>query len=447
MVRPLALTESHGIILPCRQACIFLSKLNAVCIRISPRSGNEMKNPRLRSDLQLISTMVEGREMLVFIDPMQISDHGLTMNMALLPVLEMLDGTHDLRDIQAEMMRLQGGRLVSISEIEAFVEKLDENYLIDSDNFRQKLRVIYENFEISPDRGPSHAGKSYDQDPEALRRLIQDIENELPPNKEALTGSIIAGILAPHIDVTVAQSTYVNLYRHLKGREYDLIVLLGVNHQRQDGLYSVSEKNYITPFGKLETARDFVSELRERVPAGTLTTSDFGHKLEHSIEFQTIFLDYYLEKPPSIVPILCGSIHDFILQEKNVFDDEHFRGMVSALTDLINARGGNVLLVSGVDFSHVGLKFDDLVPADAILPDARANDDDILSYLLEGDPEKIFENACATKNRFNVCGLPSILIFSSLLRDCNAKLLSHETYHEEATRSAVTYASMIFTKN
>jgi AmmeMemoRadiSam system protein B len=197
----------------------------------------------------------------------------------------------------------------------------------------------------------------------------------------------------------------------------------------------------------MKADRAFISELKARVPPETLATDDFGHKMEHSIEFQTIFLDYYLEKSPPIVPILCGSIHEFIMEGRNVFDDERFKGMVGALEGLIKEREGDVLIVSGVDFSHVGLKFDDPVPADVLLPDARENDERILSFLREGRPEKIFENAVETKNRFNVCGLPSMLIFSMLLKGCEAEILSHETYDEEATRSAVTYGSMIYMRD
>ena len=403
------------------------------------------KNPRLRSDLQLITTTVEGREVLAFVDPLQMTETALTMARSMLPFLQLLDGTNDLRDLQVEIMRSRGGGIVSIAEIDEFIGRLDEFFLLESDTFRERMRFLYEEFERGEDRFPSHAGNSYDADPAKLSRFIKDVEDEFPRKGPDFAGRTITGILAPHIDIKVAKASYVSLYHHLQGRKYDIAVILGVNHQWQDGLYSVSEKNYVTPFGTLRAARDVISELKERVPAGTLTTNDFGHKMEHSIEFQTLFLDYYLEKSPLIVPILCGSIHEFIMEGKNIFDDERFQGMVGALRSLIEERDGNVLLVSGVDFSHVGLKFDDRIPAHALLPDARENDKKILSSLCEGDPEKIFENALETKNRFNVCGLPSMLVFSTLLKGREAEILSHETYNEEATRSAVTYASMIFT--
>jgi AmmeMemoRadiSam system protein B len=400
------------------------------------------KKPRLRSDLQLITTTVEGREVLAFIDPLQMTEKALTMARSMLPLLQLLDGSNDLRDLQLEIMRSRGGGLVSLSEIEAFITRLDEFFLLESDTFRERMRSLYEEFERGEDRFPYHAGNSYDADPTQLGRFIED---ELPRKGPDFTCRSIAGMLAPHIDIKVAKASYVDLYRHLKGRKYDIAVILGVNHQWQDGLYSITEKNYVTPFGTLRAARDVIFDLKERVPAGTLTTNDFGHKMEHSIEFQTLFLSYFLEDPVPIVPILCGSIHEFIMAGRNIFEDERFQGMVGALEDIVEKRGGSVLIVSGVDFSHVGLKFDDGIPANELLPDARDNDEKILSALCAGEPEKIFENALETKNRFNVCGLPAMLVFSTLLKGSQAEILSHETYDEEATRSAVTYASMIFT--
>jgi len=410
-----------------------------------PLGVKMMKNPRLRSDLQLITTTVEGREVLAFIDPLQMTEKALTLARSMLPLLQMLDGTNDLRDLQVEIMRNRGGGFVSISEIEEFIERLDQYFLLESDKFRERVRFLYEEFERKENRFPSHAGNSYDADPVRLSRFIKDIEDELSRSGPDYRDRSIAGILAPHIDIKIATAAYVDLYRHLKDRTYDAAVILGINHQWQDGLYSVTEKNYVTPFGTLKAARDLISELKKHAPPGTFATNDFGHKMEHSIEFQTLFLSYFLGDGLPIVPILCGSIHECIVEGSNIFDDERFTGMIGVLESMIKGCRGGVLLVSGVDFSHVGLKFDDPVPAHVLLPDALENDEKILSSLCEGKPEKIFENALETKNRFNVCGLPAMLVFSTLLKGAQAEILSHETYDEEATESAVTYASMILT--
>jgi AmmeMemoRadiSam system protein B len=251
--------------------------------------------------------------------------------------------------------------------------------------------------------------------------------------------------VAPHIDIMVGSKTYIDLYRHVKGKHYKLVIILGVDHQWNDGLYSVSEKNFITPFGIIKTDRDFIAQLKQKVPPGTLSSNDFGHRIEHSIEFQTIFLHYYLKEPFCIVPILCGSIHEFIYQENNILADQRFTGMTEVLSELLQMRGNNALVVSGVDFSHVGLKFGHQMTAEALLPQARSYDRTIISHLLQGQPDEIFESAVETRDRFNICGLPSIITFSRLLRGSTGKLLAHETYNEPVTKSAVTYASMIFT--
>ena len=267
-----------------------------------------------------------------------------------------------------------------------------------------------------------------------------------PPDEEILSGDIL-GILAPHIDISIALETYVDAYRYLEGRQYDLVIIFGINHNGSHGLWSVSDKDYLTPLGTLHTDRDFVAGLRARLPEGALAASDFDHKTEHSVEFQTVFLKHYLGDGPKIVPILCGSIHEFIHAEKDPLKDHRFLAMKQAVQDLTAERGLKTLIVSGVDFSHVGPKFGHDRPAEDLLPKAQAYDEAVIAALEEGRPEKIFACAAETKDYCNICGLPSLVLSSWLLRPCTPKLLRRRVYNETATRSAVTYASMLFMKN
>jgi hypothetical protein len=406
---------------------------------------NTMKKPLLRRDIQLISTVIEEKQVILFMDPLRLVQNSFAVDISLLPLLNALNGQNDLRDIQMGMMRQQGGRLVSLSEIETFIQQLDSIFLLDSDLFHEKVESVYGEYSRLENRPLSHAGSAYEADPVKLSRFIDAIEQNLQPDDSDYANRQITGIVAPHIDIMVGSMTYIDLYRHVKGKNYKLVIILGIDHQWNDGLYSVSGKNFITPFGTIKTDRDFISQLKERVPRGTLASNDFGHRIEHSIEFQTIFLHYYLEEPFCIVPILCGSIHEFIYQGNNILTDERFTGMTDILSELLQARGNNALVVSGVDFSHIGLKFGHQITAEALLPQAQSNDRTIISHLLKGQPDKIFENAVENRDRFNVCGLPSIMTFSKLLQGSTGKLLTHEAYDEPATQSAVTYASMIFT--
>jgi AmmeMemoRadiSam system protein B len=404
-----------------------------------------MDKPALRRDIQPVTTTIKGRRMIAFHDPYHLTDHGVALDFNTLPILQLLDGSHDLRDIQAMLIKRQGGRIVYVSEIESFIESLDRACLLESPSFHQKMCGLRSEFSNRPTRLPVHAGKSYVSEPAQLAQFIENAENNLSQEYLQHIPNNITGILAPHIDINIAKDIYVNTYRYLKGKNYDIVVILGINHHVQEGLYSISEKNYITPFGEIKTDKEFIRKLRKRVPEGTFAPDDFGHMTEHSIEFQTIFLHHYLTSPFTIVPILCGGIHEFIQHSTNILTDERFREMVSAMKDLLDEGKERILLVAGVDLSHVGQKFGDQAPADALLPQAIVHDKMILSYLCRGEPENIFREVLETRDRYHVCGLPAILLFASLLAENRADILHFETYRERETESAVNYASLIFT--
>ncbi|HUH65919.1 MAG TPA: AmmeMemoRadiSam system protein B, partial [Syntrophales bacterium] len=287
-----------------------------------------MDKPILRRDIQPIATEVNGRRMIAFHDPFHIADHRIALDFSTLPILQMLDGEHDLADIQAMLTRRQGGQIAYMSEIASFIESLDKACLLESLSFNERMCALRSEFGRRQVRLPIHAGRSYLSDPRELAQFIQDAEDKLDGERRAIPVRI-TGILAPHIDINVAKDAYVNAYSHLKGRSYDTVVILGINHHSQDGLYSISDKHYATPFGEIKTDADFVRELRKSLPEETFAPDDFGHMTEHSIEFQTVFLGHYLKSPFKIVPILCGGVHEFIYRGGNIFADDRFRGMLS----------------------------------------------------------------------------------------------------------------------
>jgi AmmeMemoRadiSam system protein B len=399
-----------------------------------------IEKPALRTDIQMIMTLVEGRRVVVFQDPYDLSGHQVAVDAGALPLLQMLDGRHEIRDIQRELTAQSGGRLVYLSDIESFLESLDGAYLLDSKAFRREMDALFSAFSRDERRACAHAGNSYDSDPERLAGFIEESEAALPD--AGPRPSEVHALVAPHIDLRVARSTYAGAYRNLRGRRYDLAVILGINHHPQDGLFCISSKNYLTPFGETLTDRDFVRCLQDRAQPGTFSTSDFGHKIEHSIEFQALFLHHYLKDVP-IVPILCGGIHEFLLTRKSPFEDDRFTGFAGALREQSASRG-RVLFVAGVDFSHVGLKFGDRVPAESILDRAQSNDRRILDFLLAGDGRAIYKNAAETADTYKVCGLPALVLLAELMKGKTGTLLDYQTYREPATSSAVTYAAAMF---
>jgi AmmeMemoRadiSam system protein B len=288
------------------------------------------------------------------------------------------------------------------------------------------------------------AGSSYEDEPERLREHIASVEAGLPVLPDL--HDEVVGILAPHIEIAAAEKAYVDAYRRIKGCTYDLVIILGINHHGTGEPYCLTEKDYVTPFCTLATDKEFVCRLKAGLPEGSVAGNDFDHMMEHSIEFQAVFLAHYLGASARIVPVLCGGIHEYLVSGKAPFYDERFIAFKNGILSIIKQSGRKVLFVSGVDFSHVGYKFGHSLPAASLIDSAVANDRLIIENLIGARAEGIFQNARETNDQFNVCGLSSMMLFSSLIGSCTAELLHHGTYDEQATNSAVTFASMVFTK-
>lgn len=403
-----------------------------------------MEKPRLRQDLQAVPVMYGERRVIVFLDPFKLSGGDVALDAGLYPLLEKLNGQYDRLGLRGALTDLRPDGAPSLEEIDALLARFDELFLLDSERFQKKMGEIRDEFFQNPDREPAFAGTAYSAEPATLRAWIEKLERELPASVERSRDTAVSGLLAPHIDTAVAGSVYVDVYRRIKAQRYDRVIVLGINHREQDGLYSILNKGFLTPFGRIAPDGEFIGSLTEGLPPGTLASDNFGHKAEHSIEFQTVFLRHYLESSFTIVPVLCGGLQDIMQSGGLLSDDDRFRAMYERLNRLIADSSGETLVVAAVDFSHVGLKFGHGVSSDDLLPRAREQDQNILSLIARGDAEEIYRTARDTGDPYNVCGLPAIILFTLLMRESTGNVIAHETYREKATDSAVTYASMVF---
>jgi len=161
-----------------------------------------MANPILRRDIQAVPVTFEGQQMITFMDPMRLAGGGFALHIRVAPLLGMMDGQHDLRDIQAALMHLTGGSIVPIADVEALIDQFDKAFLLESDAFRLKKAATMEDFSRKDIREPVLAGTSYEKDPDRLRAHIASVEASLPVLPEQ--DHDIIGILAPHIEIAAA---------------------------------------------------------------------------------------------------------------------------------------------------------------------------------------------------------------------------------------------------
>ena len=98
--------------------------------------------PRLRTDIDIIPTSYQGERAFLVKDMLGLIPQPILLRGAALQIIGLIDGLRSIQDIQAELMRLQGGIFVRAGDIEDVISQLDGAFLMDSQNYRQEKKKI-----------------------------------------------------------------------------------------------------------------------------------------------------------------------------------------------------------------------------------------------------------------------------------------------------------------
>jgi len=414
----------------------------------------DIEKPSLRNDIELVqATGADGTPMIVVRDPFELSDGGsVVMRNDALNVLVLLDGSRTIEEIRLELLAqtARAGQLTPIPRevLESFLNQLDQAYLLDNQRYQKARREIVEKFTRLKVRPPVLTGRAYPEQKPGLVKFLDDIlaekpQEDLPPE---LKDKKIPALVSPHIEIRTGRKLYAATYNAIKGHSYDRVVILGVGHSMENEIFSLTEKSYLTPLGEVETDRETVKKLRPA--AGPLASpNDFAHRREHSIEFQVIFLQHVLEGPFTIVPILCGSLYDYLSRgtKSRPREIEELVPILNCLTRLLKDRRKKTLIVAGVDFSHVGPKFGDDQPAIRITLESKSHDKALLTALTNRDVEAFCAESLRVEDRYHVCGFSVLSMLLEILpKQVKGVELGHQVWHETPTQSAVSFAAAAF---
>jgi MEMO1 family protein len=150
----------------------------------------------------------------------------------------------------------------------------------------------------TPDvRPPAVAGQFYPADPEKLKLAIEQFLKDSAPIQMEKPVAIIV----PHAGYVYSGQIAADAFRQVMGREYETIVILGVNHTTGDftGI-SVGDYNaFRTPLGTVPVDQEILSSLLTENP--DCVRSRKVHENEHSIEVQVPFVQILFPKA-KIVP-------------------------------------------------------------------------------------------------------------------------------------------------
>ncbi|MBN1426094.1 AmmeMemoRadiSam system protein B [Candidatus Fermentibacteria bacterium] len=394
--------------------------------------------PTLRTDIQLVQAQYQGRMVIAVKDGLSPQDDVILLNAETAPLLSLFDGRHSMRDLQLALMRAGGHRIVLESEVRALVQELDRRLLLQTERYAARLVEAKTEFAALAVRPPALAGTAYPAD----RAGVADMIERMVPTGGDHTpnGLTVRGIVAPHINLSVGARTYGKIYSLIRGMTPSRLVVLGTGHALEQGLFSVSSKAYETPLGGFANDTEAVQRLRQVGPPA-LAPDDFAHRIEHSIEFQVLFLRHVIPGPVPLVPILCGSVSEWLSRVIHPAEIPGVAAFVEVLGEIVDEQ---TLVIAGVDLSHIGPKFGDDAPASVIEAQSRGHDERLLEALCAGSVEELWREAREVGDRYNVCGLSTLALLMQLFPDMHGRVIDYHIWHEGATRSAVSFAGVAF---
>lgn len=407
-----------------------------------------MEKPKIRA-LETFLIEHKGQKLVCLRDPTGVAPEPVVIGLGAYFLVAIFDGTNTLLDIQAAFAR-RFGDVIPSERLRELVGVLDRTFLLDSPAYAERMRLVRETFARSPQRPAALAGLCYEADPANLRAEItayfEKPNGPGTPNGVRADGAL-SGLIAPHIDPRRGGPAYAHAYAEVMAASErpELIIILGTAHSgRGPELFTATPKDYATPLGVVRTDRDFISRIGSRYGAGDLFADELLHRNEHSIEFQALFLAYALGvEGYRIVPILVSSFHEMVARGVAPVGERRVGAFLEALAAELAAERRRVLVVAGVDFSHIGRKFGDSFGVDDdVARDLRRADLELIEYVKRGDATGFFAAIAKDRDRRRICGLAPMYMQLQLLQGHQARLLKYDIALEPQTESAVSFASL-----
>jgi AmmeMemoRadiSam system protein B len=381
--------------------------------------------PKIRS-LQPQMIKYQGQPLIWLRDPLHLSDYQVVLPPPLAPLLELCDGTRD-EDLLRAAMEVRANVRLTPGFMQQLLEQWDEALLLDNDRFAQAYVARLQAFRQAPYRPMTLAGESYPAEPEELAGFFQRyVETARQPDFRSLPD--VRGLISPHIDYQRGGPAYGAVWSQVAEllKTVERVVILGTDHAGGEGRFTLTRQHYATPWGVLTTDGEIVDAVAGAVGEGAVFAEELNHSIEHSIELAAVWLHYFLgENSPQLIPILCGSFHQFIEDNASPGENETLALALDTLREAIAPY--RTLIVSAADLAHVGPAFGDYYPVDWVgKAKLRATDEQLLGTVCRGDAEALFAEVQGESDRRRICGLPPIYLMLRLLGESSGRVVSYE---------------------
>ena len=388
---------------------------------------------------------VPERPGLLFRDPFRYTEEILIIPPLLSAGLSFFDGESTGLDMQAHLSKL-AGQLIPSEVIQSLIDALQRHGFLEGEQFEELRNARQSQFAAASTRRPAHAGSGYPDRMEELRpKFDQYLEGSTPA-----AGPII-GLAAPHVSPWGGSQSYGAAYGRLAGETGQqvankTVILLGTSHYGEPEKFGLTRKPFVTPLGALHPNLDLIQWLVDRA-GESITMEDYCHAIEHSIEFQCVFLQHALGSEFQILPILCGPFAKALhLGEPPERDDRVMR-FFEALGELAERNASQIFWVLGVDLAHIGQRYGDPVAVQADddnMLEVKEQDHERLKYLCRGQSEEFFDLVRPEQDRLKWCGFSPLYTFMNAVPQARGQLLRYEQWNIDEA-SVVSFAALEFT--
>lgn len=403
--------------------------------------------PRLRLDLEFMPSPVPDRPGLYIRDPYRYTDAAVIVPPLLAEGLAFFDGQQTDLDLQAHLMR-RAGELVPAEVVQRMVDALAQQGFLHTEQYDRMRESKHRAFREAALRTPVHAGVAYPKEAAGLREQLDKYDQGVDGlGSRAPRNGKLVGLAAPHVSPEGGWRSYVAAYRtltpDLAGRTF---ILLGTSHYGSPERFGITRKPFVTPLGTLEADLDLIQQLADR-GGDAVQLEDYCHSIEHSIEFQCVFLQHRLDRDAKIVPILCGPLAESLVTGRAPETDESVRRFFETLGEIGEQYGDRLFWILGIDLAHIGRRYGDRFAARAgqdQMVDVRRRDEERLEQICSSDSGAFFDLVRPNQDELRWCGYSPVYTFLRARPAARGRVLHYEQWNIDEM-SVVSFAGMEFT--
>ncbi|MBI2816646.1 MAG: AmmeMemoRadiSam system protein B [Acidobacteria bacterium] len=398
--------------------------------------------PPLRNDIEVMPSPAPEQPGLLIRDPYRYSETILIIPPVLMPALAFLDGQKSPLELQDFLTR-RIGQIVPSQVVHDLVKTLDDQGFLRTEKFEAMRQARRSVFRDCSERHPAHAGTGYPADSESLRHQFMEYMTGADGHKDAPE---LTAIAAPHVSLFGGWKSYARAYARLTPNLAEkTFVILGTSHYGEPEKFGLTRKPFITPMGSLQTDTTLVDWLEQRAP-NSILMEDYCHSIEHSIEFQCLFLQHILGPQLRVLPILCGPFLQALLTGEAPESHEGVRRFFDALGELAALKASRLFWVLGIDLTHIGRRYGDDFAAVADrgrMAEVQQQDRARLDRICEGDRSGFLELVTPQRDALRWCGFAPLYTFLKVVPGVRANVLKYEQWNIDE-ESVVSFAAMEF---